>query len=92
MPILLQFDGFGNLQGIPGNCVNPTDNSPEDCGTAGANYLPAFSIPDGTTMKLPSLTGSVSTDILVKALNGAILLKSLGSSAAECSSHDPHPP
>jgi len=86
LPILLQFNGFGNLQGIPGSCVNPTDNSVVDCGTNGASYVPSFSIPDGTTMTLPSLTGSTTTPLIVKALQGAILLKSLGSGAQQCSS------
>lgn len=86
LPILLQFNGFGNLQGIPGACVNPTDNSVVDCSTNGATYVPAFSIPDGTTMTLPSLSGSSSTPLIVKALNGAILLKDLGSNASQCSS------
>jgi hypothetical protein len=84
LPILLQFNGFGNLQGIPGTCVNPVNNSVVDCGTNGASYVPSFSIPDGTTMTLPSLSGSTTTPIIVKALNGAILLKSLGSGAAQC--------
>src|SRR3982074_1892806 len=86
LPILLQFNGFGNLGGIPGSCVNPTDNSVEDCSKSGASYLPTFSIPDGPTMTLPSLTGSTTTPLVVKALNGEILLKSLGSGAAQCSS------
>jgi hypothetical protein len=86
LPILLQFNGFGNLQGIPGTCVNPIDNSVEDCSTNGASYVSAFSIPDGTTMTLPSLSGSTTTPLIVKALNGAILLKSLGNGAAQCSS------
>lgn len=86
LPILLQFNGFGNLQGFPGSCVNPADNSPEDCSINGSSYVPAFSIPDGTTMTLPSLAGGSSTPIIVKALNGEILLKSLGSGAAQCSS------
>ena len=86
LPILLQFNGFGNLQGIPGACVNPTDNSVVDCSTNGATYVPAFSIPDGTTMTLPSLAGSNSTPLIVKALSGAILLKDLGSEASQCSS------
>ena len=86
LPILLQFNGFGNLSGIPGSCVNPTDNAPVDCSTNGASYIPMFSIPDGTTMTLPSLDGSTTTPLIVKALNGVILLKSLGSNAAQCSS------
>jgi hypothetical protein len=86
LPILLQFNGFGNLQGIPGYCVNPVDNTPEDCSINGSNYVPAFSIPDGTTMTLPSLSGTTTTPLIVKALSGQILLKSLGSGAAQCSS------
>jgi hypothetical protein len=85
LPLLLQFDGFGNLQGIPGTCINPTDNSVEDCSINGSTYVPAFSIPDGSTMTLPSLSGSTTTPLIVKALNGAILLNSLGSGAAQCS-------
>jgi hypothetical protein len=84
LPILLQFNGFGNLEGIPGSCVNPTDNTVEDCSVSGASYAPAFSIPDGSTMTLPSLSGSTTTPLIVKALNGQILLKSLGSGAAQC--------
>lgn len=86
LPILLQFNGFGNLEGIPGACVNPTNNAPENCNTNGSMYVPSFSIPDGTPLTLPSLTGSTTTPLLVKALNGQILLKSLGSGAAQCSS------
>jgi hypothetical protein len=86
VPILLQFNGFGNLQGIPGTCVNPNDNTPEDCSENGASYVPMFSIPDGTTMSLPSLSGTTTTPLIVKALNGQIMLKSLGSGAAQCSS------
>ena len=70
LPILLQFDGFGNLQGIPGYCVNPVDNSVEDCNVSGASYVPMFSLPDGTTMTLPSLSGSTTTPLIVKALSG----------------------
>jgi len=66
----LQFNGFGNLQGIPGSCVNPTDNSTEDCGTAGARYVPEFSIPDGATMTLTSS----NTPLVIKALDAEMRL------------------
>ena len=56
LPILLQFNGFGNLGGIPGSCINPTDNSAEALQHSGSSYVPAFSIPDGATMTLPSLS------------------------------------
>ena len=86
LPILLQFDGFSNLQGIPGYCINPVDNSAEDCNVSGSSYVSMFSLRDGTTMTLPSLSGSTTTPLIVKALNGVILLNSLGSGAAQCAS------
>jgi hypothetical protein len=78
--IQLQFNGFGNLQGIPGTCVNPDDNSPADCGAAGARYVPAFALPDGATMTLTG-SGSTSTPLIVKALDSEIRL----SKVAGCS-------
>ncbi|HWG29722.1 MAG TPA: hypothetical protein VN676_04160, partial [Steroidobacteraceae bacterium] len=56
-----------------------------NCGSPGVSYVPMFSIPDGTTLTLPALPGGTSTPLVVKALQGAILLKSLGSNAAQCS-------
>jgi hypothetical protein len=79
--IMLQFNGFGNLQGIPGHCVNPVDNAPANCSTANVRYVPEFSIPDAATMTLGS------TSLIVKALNSEIRLKNLGvgSTTAACS-------
>jgi hypothetical protein len=68
--ILLQFNGFGNLNGIPGDCVNPTDNSKVDCSTPGSRYVSAFSLPDGATMTLPSS----GTPLVVKSLNAELRL------------------
>lgn len=47
--LALQFSGFGELQGVPGNCVNPDDNSPTQCGP-GTRWVPAFDIKDGATV------------------------------------------
>ncbi|HUN92004.1 MAG TPA: hypothetical protein VMU33_08100 [Burkholderiaceae bacterium] len=74
LPILLQFNGFGNLNGIPGFCVNPVNNSVVDCSTNGSNYMPLFSIPDGTQLTLPGTNATASRTLLVKALQGEILL------------------
>lgn len=82
LPILLQFNGFGNLYGVPGYCVSPVDNSTVDCSTPNSRYVAMFSIPDGSLMTLPS----PSTPLIVKALNGEIRLRNLGSGAAQCSS------
>jgi hypothetical protein len=77
LPILLQFNGFGNLFGIPGDCVSPVDNSPVSCATQNARYVPLFSIPDGATMTLPT---TPPTALVVKALNGEIRLSTTLSS------------
>ncbi len=83
VPILLQFNGFGNLSGIPGNCVNPIDNSTVACNTPNARYVPLFSIPDGALMTL----STPATPLIVKALNAEIRLKNLGtSSSSPCAS------
>lgn len=71
--ILLQFNGFGNLNGIPGYCVDPTDNSTVDCGSPNSRYVSMFSLPDGATMTLP-VTGTSGTPLIVKALNEELRL------------------
>jgi hypothetical protein len=78
LPILLQFNGFGNLSGIPGSCVDPVNNATVDCSTQNARYVPLFSIPDGATMNL----ANPATPLIVKALNAEIRLKNLGASAS----------
>jgi hypothetical protein len=45
----LQFNGFGELQGIPGACVNPDTNLPVQCGQNN-RWVPAFDIIDGSTV------------------------------------------
>jgi hypothetical protein len=70
--IKLQFNGFGNLWGVPGYCVNPVDNSAVDCSTPNTRYVPMFSIPDGATMTLNG------TSMIVKALDAEVRLTDLG--------------
>ncbi len=51
--VRLQFNGFGDLQGIPGVCVNMTNNQKVECGGAGqqsVRWVPAFSIKDGAAI------------------------------------------
>ena len=76
--ILLQFDGFGNLNGIPNFCVDSVTNATVDCSTQTARNVPMFSIPDGATMTLPT----PSTPLIVKALNAELRLLDLGPSAS----------
>lgn len=43
--LVLQYNGFGDLWGIPGSCVSGTTNLPVDCNTQNSRYVPAFVIP-----------------------------------------------
>ena len=46
---MLQYGGFGQLQGIPGKCVNMDTGADADCSTSNGNdsirYVPQFTIP-----------------------------------------------
>lgn len=52
--VQLQFSGFGELQGIPGGCVDPDTNEAVQCGQlqggAMARWVPAFDIVDGSAV------------------------------------------
>lgn len=74
--IQLQFNGFGNVYGIPGYCISPVDNSQVDCSTTNARYVSMFSIPDAATMSLNSTT------LIVKALDAELRLRDLGPGAS----------
>lgn len=41
----LQYEGFGNLHGIPGDCVDPETNQKAQCGP-GVRWIPQFSLRD----------------------------------------------
>ena len=43
--IVLQYGGFGDLWGIPGQCVSRLTNAPVSCDTQDSRYVPAFVIP-----------------------------------------------
>ena len=47
----LQFNGFGDLQGIPGKCISPADNTEVSCGPT-TTWVSAFSIPTGDTVTI----------------------------------------
>jgi hypothetical protein len=51
----LQFQGFGDLHGIPGRCVNPYTNLEASC-DADTKWFPAFSIADGTAITIDGST------------------------------------
>lgn len=68
--IQLQFNGFGNLWGLPGNCVDPVDNSVVSCGP-NVRFVPSFALHDGATMSLGSST------LIVKALDAEMRLSNV---------------
>jgi hypothetical protein len=47
--VQLQYNGFGQLQGIPGACVNPDTNLPANCDPS-TRWVPAFDIRDGSSV------------------------------------------
>ncbi len=52
----LQFNGFGDLQGVPGKCVNPSDPSAVvlDCSGGNFRWVPEFTIPAGSEVTMNS--------------------------------------
>lgn len=48
--IVLQYGGFGDLWGIPGQCVSQLTNQPVSCDEDNARYVPEFVIPYDTVL------------------------------------------
>jgi hypothetical protein len=69
--IVMQYNGFGDLFGIPGKCVSMITNDPVSCDTQNARYVPEFIVPfDQTAGKVTN----GSTTYLVKWLDREIRL------------------
>jgi hypothetical protein len=51
----LQFAGFGDLNGIPGRCVDPYTNTEVSCNST-TRWFPAFSIADDTAITIDGST------------------------------------
>lgn len=45
--LVLQYGGFGDLWGVPGQCVSHVTNAPISCDQADARYVAAFAIRNG---------------------------------------------
>jgi hypothetical protein len=61
----LEYNGFGDLWGIPGTCVDMDSGEPVDCGAGGENrWVPEFNIPTGATVT----DGTSDVNYLVKQL------------------------
>lgn len=73
----LQYSGFGDLQGIPGRCVNPNDPTAMvlDCSQPGMRWVPEFMIPADSTVQVGNDTNIVKPlDVeqrMAKAVDGA---------------------
>jgi hypothetical protein len=49
--LVLQYNAFGELNGIPGQCVDPVTNGVVPCDNSGANrWVAAFVIPEGSAV------------------------------------------
>jgi hypothetical protein len=69
--IVLQYGGFGDLWGLPGNCVSSVTNAPVTCNVPEARYVPSFAIPyDETKGRVTNTSGT--TPYLVKWLDREI--------------------
>jgi hypothetical protein len=57
--LLLQYGGFGDLWGIPGQCVSSSTNEVVECGEQNARYVAAFVIPfDSVVGRVTGETGT----------------------------------
>ena len=94
--LTLQYNGFGELHGIPGACVNPRTNQEVPCGEAqtedsqpvATRYVPKFSITDGT-----AISASGSTDSkFVKYLEREVRFEKVADSNCSNLTLDPNRP
>lgn len=67
--LVLQYGGFGELWGIPGECVSRLTNEKVSCDQPQSRYVPAFVIPFDETLGRVSVDG---TNYLVKWLDREI--------------------
>ena len=68
--IVLQYGGYGDLWGIPGQCVSRLTNLPVSCDEQSSRYVPAFVIPYDETSG--HVTANDGTAYLVKWLDREI--------------------
>ncbi len=73
--IVLDYQGFGQLHGIPGSCVNPANNEKGACdSTTFTRYVPQFSIQDG------AIVNDGQNDYFVKYLDREVRLRNVAAS------------
>jgi hypothetical protein len=76
----LEYNGFGNLWGIPGKCIDENTGDDTSCGP-GTRWIPEFTIEDGAEL---SNSSNSATRYLVKALEKEQRMQNVNTS--DCSS------
>lgn len=71
--VQLNYNGFGELQGIPGQCVNKDTNVEETCSGGGntQRFVPAFSIKDGAALTSTNPAGTYYVKYLEREMRFA---------------------
>lgn len=71
--VQLNYNGFGELHGIPGQCVNKDTNAPETCSGGGGSqrWVPAFSIKDGAALTSTNPAGTYYVKYLEREMRFA---------------------
>lgn len=71
--VQLNYNGFGELQGLPGQCVNKDTNAPETCSGGGGDqrWVPAFSIKDGAALTSANPAGTYYVKYLEREMRFA---------------------
>jgi hypothetical protein len=71
--VQLNYNGFGELQGLPGQCVNKDTNLPETCSGGGNSqrWVPAFSIKDGAELSSANPAGTYYVKYLEREMRFA---------------------
>jgi hypothetical protein len=55
--LILQYNGFGDLQGIPGKCINPVTNAEVPCANDNSTrWVAAFTIAEGASVTSDGIT------------------------------------
>ena len=77
----LEYEGFGELNGIPGDCINPQTGKSVQCG-GNTIFVPAYTIPTGTKL---TRADDASKEFFVKQLEvGQTLTPLQGNTKTTC--------
>jgi hypothetical protein len=79
----LEYNGFGNLSGIPGTCVDVDSGADSPCGT-NTRWVPEFTIPDKQAsgdLTAVYINGNPLKPLIVKALEKEQRMKDAGAAA-----------